>query len=1277
LCATALQLGAIEPPAADSPLNAKAFRQADLELADAAQDAGLLPPQAADKASQNLQRLGIGAQGARVDRRGGRFETLLPSLPLVAASRGQGQSLQAHGEAARKAFQSFLSANRVELGITPEELATGRVTVQGDGEVVQIFLQRVKDGIPVRGSSISGVINHGNLVLYGAQRWGDIQVSRQPQISQSQALEHGRGFLGPHVVTGSWNKDHLLLVPTAKAQGPQEVGQGYSHRLVWALHPTFANDNGSWEMLVDAASGEVISFEDMNHYAEIKGGVLPVTNDGIVPDGVEQPGWPMPFNNITTSSGVLVSDTGGNVAATGSLTSSLTGPYVRINDNCGAISLTQNNDIDFGASAGTDCVTPGFGGAGNTHASRTGFYELNKIIEMARGQLPGNTWLTQQLVSNMNINNTCNAFWNGTVNFYRSGGGCFNTGEIAGVFDHEWGHGLDANDATPGIASPSGEGIADIYAAIRLNDSCIGRNFRATVCTGNGDPCLTCTGVRDIDYLKRQSGLPHTYTWSNANCAGSVHCVGGVYSEAVWSLWKRKLTAAPYNMDNNTAHEVTTRLTFLGAGATGTWFSGGPPFGGCSASSGYMNYLAADDDNGNLSDGTPHMTAIFDAFNDQQIACSTPSVQDSGCAGTPTAAPVVTATPSDKSVGLSWTSVAGAANYEVFRTEGVFACDFGKVRLGSTTGTTWNDTNLQNGRDYSYIVIPKGPAASCFGPSSSCTTATPAAGPNLAIVGSSAVLSILSGDGDQFLDNCENGSLTFDVLNNGLGTLTNVRIVGVTATSHPATNVTTTFPSAISPSSLAQGATGSGSFAFTAGGLNYGDTLTFQVEVTANELATSRFENLSVLSTESDFQNFASRTFTFEVDAEGWTLVDGTFNRSSVGGGAQSSTWYEASSSGLNNQCDNLRSPAFSLNANSTLSTWTNFDIEVESSPGTWWDRANVGVRQVGNGTRNLVTPDGGRAYNASGNSGAWCTAGQGGWAGSSPTWGESTWSSSALGAGALAGQLVQLDVRYGTDTTIAGTGFRFDQVTVTNVDFQVADTQSNSCTPGCTVNGDCDDGLFCNGAETCNSGTCQAGTDPCVGQTCDEVGDVCVPLVCNNNGTCDSGEDCGNCPGDCPTFPLPGASCGNGICEAGNGENCLNCAADCNGLQSGKPANRFCCGNGGGSNPVPCSDSRCTSNGFQCTSTPVPGGSTCCGDLLCQGSENGTNCAIDCGSCAPTETSCTDGMDNDCDTFVDCNDSDCSTHPSCVPACGAKGAACTTGSQCCSGQCKGNGTCR
>ncbi|MFQ5463759.1 MAG: hypothetical protein ACE5E5_14175, partial [Phycisphaerae bacterium] len=41
-----------------------------------------------------------------------------------------------------------------------------------------------------------------------------------------------------------------------------------------------------------------------------------------------------------------------------------------------------------------------------------------------------------------------------------------------------------------------------------------------------------------------------------------------------------------------------------------------------------------------------------------------------------------------------------------------------------------------------------------------------------------------------------------------------------------------------------------------------------------------------------------------------------------------------------------------------------------------------------------------------------------------------------------------------------------------------------------------CDDGLFCNGGETCLAGTCQAGVDPCPFQPCDELAGACVPLL-------------------------------------------------------------------------------------------------------------------------------------------------------------------------------------
>ncbi|MHC5112404.1 MAG: S8 family serine peptidase, partial [Planctomycetota bacterium] len=222
-----------------------------------------------------------------------------------------------------------------------------------------------------------------------------------------------------------------------------------------------------------------------------------------------------------------------------------------------------------------------------------------------------------------------------------------------------------------------------------------------------------------------------------------------------------------------------------------------------------------------------------------------------------------------------------------------------------------------------------------------------------------------------------------------------------------------------------------------------------------------------------------------------------------------------------------------------------------------------------------------------------------------------------------------------------------------------------------CNTNGECDDGLFCNGAETCDTGTgsCQPGSDPCPGQGCDEVAG-CVP--CNDDGTCDMGEDCNSCPGDCITGS--GASCGNGICEAADGEDCQTCAADCNGVTGGRPQNRYCCGGPGGQNPVPCSDARCTGGGNTCTDVPAVG--SCCGDLTCEGSEGSSNCAVDCGdppSCGDgncdsgedecscpsdcgsppaTETDCTDGIDNDCFDGTDCDDPDCATDPACLNPC-------------------------
>jgi len=57
-----------------------------------------------------------------------------------------------------------------------------------------------------------------------------------------------------------------------------------------------------------------------------------------------------------------------------------------------------------------------------------------------------------------------------------------------------------------------------------------------------------------------------------------------------------------------------------------------------------------------------------------------------------------------------------------------------------------------------------------------------------------------------------------------------------------------------------------------------------------------------------------------------------------------------------------------------------------------------------------------------------------------------------------------------------------------------------------------CDNGEFCDGSETCDAvNDCQAGTPPCdpATETCDETGDICEPPGCQSDAECDDGLFC------------------------------------------------------------------------------------------------------------------------------------------------------------------------
>jgi hypothetical protein len=1167
------------------PVSERAFRHPDLYVPERTQTLQELDPTLSAQLRPQLASFGAPAESVFFDARVGRWSSLILRQPLVPGS-GSGNHLSWPGRAPQNdadlgarvwsSLRSYLQAHQRELKVDLAELdAAPRVAVYDHGNLIFVHVPRLVGGVPVRDNSIGAAVNHGNLILLGLQKWGDVNAAPTPSISAESARDAVRAHLGSTSATEFTKEPHLEFIPMAN-------GESLYYRLAWAVSCRVAGDMGNWEGLVDAANGTLFAFEDRNQYDQaaklaagggagtgvIVGGVYPISNDQFLPGGVEQPGWPMSFVDYTIGGVKQYTDVGGNVGCIpGSIATALNGLYLKMNDTCGAINETGSGGVDLGSGptpTATDCVTPGAGhSAGDTKSSRSGYYELNREIEEGQSQLnspsdPAAIWLRGQLQANMNLNDVCNAFWDGvSVNFFRSaiGQGCRNTGEIAAVFDHEWGHGLDNNGVNPNISNP-GESIADIYAMLRLDVSCIGRGFLTTdMCGGYGDGCIGtpetggCTGVRDVDFAQHRCDLPHTVTWvqngfTSAQCGGSgsagacpggggpcggeVHCEGYVMGETAWDLMTRDLTAAPFHYGAQRAHEIAARLLYLGAQPVGSWYTCSVG-GGCSATGGYLSLLAVDDDNGDLGDGTPHMTAIRAAFERHEIHCATPAPVNSGCSGAPAQAPAVTATALDRSVQLAWTGVPNATGYLVYRGDGIDGCNFGRPIIADTTELSFLDQGLANGRDYSYSVVPYGATASCSGPMSVCVTRAPVAGGNVSFVDRTT---ISGGDGDPFLDNCETATVTFSVNNSGGVDLTNVRITNITAVTHPLSTIVTALPSPIA-TSLATCTLAQGSFQIIPSGLTFDGETDILVEVTADELAgQTRSQLFKIFQTESDLESFATKTFTFETDREGWETQSGTFERD-PSSGAHGTAVHMSSSSNTDGACDVVRSPLIRLTAASTLSMWVRYQIQPPSG-GHYWDRGNVSLIDASSGARTMIQPTGGHVYDVPDGSvnGTCATAGQAGWDGTTPSFPavfyKAAWSAAALNpGGAFTSVPAYVQINYGTDSSIALEGLDFDEVTLTDFSLQVPDAHSDDCANATQVS---PAGLVVDGS---GNGVLEAGEIAVVAPTWSNTGINAIDLT---GSVTDFSGPAG------PTYTLTDGTGGYGTLDSGVSAACTDC---------------------------------------------------------------------------------------------------------------------------------------
>ncbi len=99
-------------------------------------------------------------------------------------------------------------------------------------------------------------------------------------------------------------------------------------------------------------------------------------------------------------------------------------------------------------------------------------------------------------------------------------------------------------------------------------------------------------------------------------------------------------------------------------------------------------------------------------------------------------------------------------------------------------------------------------------------------------------------------------------------------------------------------------------------------------------------------------------------------------------------------------------------------------------------------------------------------------------------------------------------------------------------------DLQSCPADCACVTDADCDDGVFCNGVETCSDGACQAGTPvncndgvACTIDSCNEATDTCdhatMNSACDDGLFCNGAETCHATLGCQPGAPV---SCDDGV---------------------------------------------------------------------------------------------------------------------------------------------------
>ncbi|MFN0204804.1 MAG: hypothetical protein ACKVS6_00655 [Planctomycetota bacterium] len=441
--------------------------------------------------------------------------------------------------------------------------------------------QQYFDGLEVLGGRVDIQIHRaGRIALIGTSAIpiaSNIRDIQSLTADQTIAIVRNGKRLSP---VDSIDVTDLAIFPVRK-NGEVEP------RLVFVITVKQPSMRVAERVLVDAENGNILEVRSLIHntgqtHGTVTGsaylGLSPVSGAAVAPI----PGATVTVTSQTGQQASVVTDANGNYsvdpggAAPFSATLALSGPSYQILDANGnniSVTIAGAADGQGGFLADLDAnpnITEG------NLAQVTAAVLHSRVRDYIISILPAYAAAFPQQKVVVNIAAACNAYFDtsdGSINFFQSGGGCVNTA-YGTVIDHEVGHGVDAFFGN--ILSPSySEGIADVVAMFHTKQAIVGQDF-------GGPGTSIRTGENSV-------------TWPAAGCFFEPHCVGETYMGFGWQARKLLIQSLGETAGATVAENLI--LNVLPAN----------PF---SIPMAVQQSFLLDDDDGNLTNGTPHFNEL-------------------------------------------------------------------------------------------------------------------------------------------------------------------------------------------------------------------------------------------------------------------------------------------------------------------------------------------------------------------------------------------------------------------------------------------------------------------------------------------------------------------------------------------------------------------------------------------------------------------------------------------------------------------------------------------